>query len=113
MAAPISFFTTVQRNGEPGSSGNDGNPVMPVILKVSQTGTITDVNGLANIVPSAAGFGAPVEVDVSVTAGTSAALDYPLQVLQSQSNENMTPNTKSPPESQHRMRVSGAPWDLH
>jgi hypothetical protein len=112
MAAPVNFFMTVQRNGEPGSSGNDGNPVMPVILNVSQTSTTTDVNGLANVVPSAAGFGAPVEVDVSVTAGVSAALDFPLQVLQSQSHENNAPDTKSPPSNQHRMRVSGAPWEL-
>jgi hypothetical protein len=109
LAAPVNFFVTVQRNGE---SGNDGDPVMPVILKVSQTSTTTDVNGLANIVPSAAGCGAPVEIDVSVTAGVSATLDYPLQVLQSQSNENNAPDTKSPPENQHRLRVSGAPWEL-
>ena len=80
MAAPVKFFMTVLRNGK-GSVGNDGNPVQPVILAVSQTSASTDMNGLANIVPSASGFGAPVDVDVSVTAGNSA-LDYPLQVLQ-------------------------------
>ncbi|MGC2472935.1 MAG: hypothetical protein WA485_01260, partial [Candidatus Sulfotelmatobacter sp.] len=109
MAAPVNFFMTVLRNGK-GSVGNDGNPVQPVILAVSQTSASTDMNGLANIVPSASGFGAPVEVDVSVTAGNSA-LDYPLQVLQPQSNQNTAPQTKSPPENEHRMHVGGI-WDL-
>jgi hypothetical protein len=54
---------------------------MPVILSVSQSSATTDVNGLASIVPSSGGFSAPVEVDVSVTAGTNAILDYPLEVL--------------------------------
>ncbi len=109
MAAPVNFFMTVLRNGT-GSGGNDGNPVQPVILAVSQTNTNSDMNGLANIVPSASGFGAPVEVDVSVTAGDSA-LDYPLQVLQPQLNQNTLPKTKLPPENEHRLHVGGV-WDL-
>ena len=109
MAAPVNFFMTVLRNGT-GSGGNDGNPVQPVILAVSQTNTNSDMNGLANIVPSASGFGAPVEVDVSVTAGASA-LDYPLQVLQPQLNQNTLPKTKIPPENEHRLHVGGV-WDL-
>jgi hypothetical protein len=109
MAAPINFLMTVLREGE--NSGNGRNP-MPVILKVSQTSAATDFNGFANIVPSASGFSAPVEVDVYVTAGLSAALDYPLQVLQPPSQQNSLPGTKKPPESQHRMRVARTPWEL-
>jgi hypothetical protein len=108
MAAPINFLMTVLREAE--NSGN-GNP-LPVILKVSQTGTTTDTNGFANVVPSALGFSAPVEVDVYVTAGVSASLDYPLQVLQAQSKQDSPPQTKAPPESQHRLRVAGPPWEL-
>ena len=54
---------------------------MPTILQVTSSTALTDSNGLANIVPSAAGFSAPLEVDVGVAAGTSATLDYPLQLL--------------------------------
>jgi hypothetical protein len=54
---------------------------MPVILSVSQSSVSSDANGLASIVPSTAGFSGPVEVDVGVTAGTAAMLDYPLQLL--------------------------------
>ncbi len=110
MAAPINFMMTVLREGKNSGNANGRDP-MPVILKVSQTNATSDINGLANIVPSASGFGAPVEVDVNVTAGATASLDYPLEVLQSQSNQNSAPGLKAAPESQHRMRVGGA-WDL-
>jgi hypothetical protein len=86
MAAPVIFLTTVLRPGGTASGGGGGdadigNPAMPVILKVTQSSTTTDVNGLASIVPSSGGFSAPVEVDVGITAGTSGALDDPLQVF--------------------------------
>lgn len=110
MAAPINFLMTVLREAE--NSGNDGRNPMPVILKASQTGAATDINGYANIVPSASGFSAPVEVDVYVTAGVSASLDYPLQVLQAPSKQDSLQQTKAPPESQHRMRVEKVPWEL-
>jgi hypothetical protein len=54
---------------------------MPVILKVTQNNAITDGSGLASITPSSGGFAAPVEVDVSATAGASAFLDNPLFLL--------------------------------
>lgn len=101
---------TVLREAE--TLGNDGRNPMPVILKVSQTATATDFNGFANIVPSASGFSAPVEVDVYVTAGVSAALDYPLQLLQAASEQDSLPRTKASAESQHRMRVAVAPWKM-
>lgn len=79
IAASVMFQTTVLRLS--GSSSTSGNPAMPVILKVSQNSATTDVNGLASVAPSAGGFTAPLEVDVGVTAGTSAWLDYPLELL--------------------------------
>jgi hypothetical protein len=82
-AAPVVFLTTVLRRGGTDSLGgetNPGNPAMPVILSVSQTSTATDVNGLANVVPSSGTFSPPLEVDVSITAGTSAYLDVPLEL---------------------------------
>jgi hypothetical protein len=54
---------------------------MPVILKVTQSSTITDGNGLANIMPASGGFSAPVEVDVRVAGGTNAVVDHPLFLL--------------------------------
>ena len=61
IAAPIVFQTTVLRpggtsSGNGGGDLNPGNPAMPVILQVSQSSTITDATGSANIVPSSGGF---------------------------------------------------------
>jgi hypothetical protein len=74
IGASVWFLTTVLRcSGIPaGRNGetNPTNPGMPVILQVSQSSATTDINGLANIVPSAGGFAAPLEVDVAVMAGS-------------------------------------------
>ncbi len=58
LGAGVSFQTTVLRAGGTSSTGgggetNPGNPAMPVILAVNQKSTTTDINGFANIVPSA------------------------------------------------------------
>jgi hypothetical protein len=86
IAAGVAFQTTVLRSGGTTSTGsggetNPGNPAMPVILQVSQSNATSDLNGLASVAPSAGGFSAPVEVDVTIAAGTSAWIDDPLQVL--------------------------------
>lgn len=108
MGAPVSFLTTVLRPGGTSSGGGEetetSSPSMPVILNVSQSSVATDVNGLANIVPSSAGFGAPVEVDVSVTAGTSGWLDYPLQILPSEATGTVVSGNRAPPVSSRPVR---------
>ncbi len=83
IAAGVGFQTTVLRPPGTSSSGatNPINPVLPVILQVTQNNATSDLNGLASLVPSPGGFSAPVEVDVTVTAGTNAWLDDPLEVL--------------------------------
>lgn len=86
IAAPIVFQTTVLRPGGTSSTGgngdlNPGNPSMPVILQVSQTSTITDANGLATIAPSSSGFSAPLEVNVSISAGIAGFLDDTLEAF--------------------------------
>ncbi len=88
LGAPVVFLTTVLRPGgiSSGAGEDPGNPAMAVILKVTQTNATTDVNGLASITPSDGGFSAPVEVDVSVSAGTTGFVDDPLFVLPGISN---------------------------
>jgi len=86
IAANVSFLTTVLRPGGTSPGGGDGetnptNPAMPVILQVSQSNAVTDINGLASVAPSSGGFSAPLEVDIAATAGLSGFLDYPLQLL--------------------------------
>ena len=79
MGAQVSFLTTVLR--PQGSGDGDGNSGMPVILDVTQSNTVTDINGLASIAPPSSSFSAPFEVDEAVTAGSGMMLDFPLQVL--------------------------------
>jgi hypothetical protein len=101
IGATVSFQTTVLRPGGTSSTGgggetNPGNPAMPVILAVSRSNAITDMNGLASVVPSASGFSAPLEVDVGVTAGSSGWLDYPLEVFPALASGNTTGGTGPP-----------------
>lgn len=86
IASPVLFQTTVlrPRGTSPGVGDGETNPVnpsAPVILQVTQSAAMTDVNGFANIVPSRSSFSPPLVVDVWVAAGSTALLDFPLQVL--------------------------------
>jgi hypothetical protein len=82
IAAGVAFQATVLRPiGTSNGGPNPTNPPLPVILQVSQSNATSDLNGLASLVPSLRGFSAPLEVDVTVAAGTGAWLDDPLFVL--------------------------------
>ena len=94
VAAPVAFQTTVLR--ESGTSSDGGNPVMPVILAVSQSNVTTDVNGLASVLPSAGSFSPPLDVDVSITAGNGAALEDVLAVYPAPANDDATGKIMSP-----------------
>jgi hypothetical protein len=109
IGASVWFLTTVlrssgiptRRNGETTPT----NPGMPVILKVSQSSTTTDGNGLANIVPSAGGFAAPLEVDVAIMAGSGAILDYPLELLPGLPDEDSSRPIKPPSTERLPVRI--------
>ncbi len=74
MGATVTFTTTLaqisQETGGQGTKSSSGQNGMPVILGTSQTQVMTSLNGLAYIVPSAAGVG-PCDVFVSVSAGAA------------------------------------------
>jgi len=105
MAAPVVFQTTVLRPGgmPPGAGGDPGNPAMPVILSVSQSTVASDANGLASVMPSSAGFSAPVEVDVMASVG-AATIDNPLELLPAVSSSKQT---KMPPFSRRPLGIFG------
>ena len=86
LGAMVGFLNEVLRPGGTSASGgngetNSGNSAMPVIPSVSQGSAATDINGLANFTPSGGGFSGPLDVDVAVTAGTTAFLDYWLELF--------------------------------
>ena len=83
VGASVTFQTTVMRptGDSPGGSGESGsgNPELPLILSVSQSSVLTDVNGLASLVPATGPFTGPLEVDVAVATGLNAALECVLE----------------------------------
>jgi len=113
IGASVTFQTTVLRTGGNPSSGENGetdstNPAMPVILSVSQSMVLSDGNGFASLVPSSEGFSAPVEVDVTITAG-NAMLDDPLQFFPLIGEQNRTSAPQPPiarsPQPSRLLRV--------
>jgi len=79
LGATVTFQTTVMRSAVTSQGGggetDSSNSASPVILAVGQSSALTDANGLANMVPSSAGFSLPLEVDVVITTGVSAAMN--------------------------------------
>jgi hypothetical protein len=65
------------------TSGDDGSSqhAMKVLLGSSQNTAITDANGLASLSPSTGGFSRPLEVEITASAGTGAALQFELPML--------------------------------
>jgi hypothetical protein len=110
IGASLWFLTTVLRSSgtlaaSSSSETNPTNPGMPVILQVGQSSAATDMNGLANIVPSTGGFAAPLEVDVAILSGSGASLDYPLQLLPSLSVEDNSGQVKPPSTGRLPVRI--------
>ncbi len=66
-------------------------PGMPVILSASQTAALSDVNGLASFTPSAGSFTGPLEIEIQVSAGTTAVLQDELETFQAVSSGNTLP----------------------
>lgn len=102
IAASVVFLTAVLRPlGDSFPGNSDTNPSEPIIVSVSQSNAISDLNGLASLEPAGGGFSPPVEVDVAVTAGTSARIDDPLEILPAlvpDSTGTPPPATGRPPE---------------
>jgi hypothetical protein len=77
QAASVLFQSTVLRppgdNLIPGST-NPTQTGMPVILSVSQMSVQSDASGLAILVPSVGSFSGDLEIEIQVSAGTTAEL---------------------------------------
>jgi hypothetical protein len=112
--AAVAFQTTVLRpqgttttNG--GGETNPTNSGMPVILSVSASTVASDVNGLATITPSSAGFSSPLEVDVAISAGANAALNDALQLFPSTTSDEQQGTTVDPRPPVHLLPLNGTP----
>ena len=96
IGASVLFQSTVLR-----PAGNDltlatGDPIvtqpgMPVILSASQTAMQSDVNGLASFAPSVGSFTGPLEIEIEVSAGTTAVLEDELETFPAGNGGNAFP----------------------
>jgi hypothetical protein len=69
---------------------------MPVILSASQSSVTSDANGLANFVPTVGSFTGVLEVEIQVSAGTSAVLQDEVESVPGVGSGNSS--------------TSGSPW---
>ncbi|HUO32794.1 MAG TPA: IPT/TIG domain-containing protein [Bryobacteraceae bacterium] len=92
LGATVNFQTVVLRP----ASGESGEPATPIVLNASQSSVVSGANGLVSIVPSGAGFDGPLQVNVMATAGISAMLDYPLQLLPAFNSGTQSSGTNQP-----------------
>jgi hypothetical protein len=64
---------------------------MPVILSVSQSTAQSDANGLASFAPSVGSLTGPLEIEIQVSAGTTAVLQDELETFPADSSGNISP----------------------
>jgi adhesin/invasin len=75
LGAGVLFQSTVARPAGNGLTSGAGDPAgTPVILSTSQSTVQSDANGLASTVPSLGAFSGVLEIEIQVSAGTSAVL---------------------------------------
>jgi hypothetical protein len=79
-------------NGDPG----DGQNQMPVLLSTSQTTVQSAANGLASLVPSVGSFTGLLEIQIQVSAGTSASLQDVLESLPQNDGDASLPPVTAP-----------------
>ncbi len=79
-------------NGDPTSGQNQ----MPVLLGTSQSTVQTNANGLASLVPSLGSFTGTLEIQIQVSAGTSASLQDVMESLPQDDGNASLPSIKAP-----------------
>jgi hypothetical protein len=101
LGASVVFQSTVLRpagnnpilvNGDPTSGQNQ----MPVVLSTSQTTVQSSANGLASFVPSIGSFTGTLEIQIQVSAGTSAALQELMESLPQADGSTSSPPIEAP-----------------
>jgi hypothetical protein len=105
LGASVLFQSTVLRPAGSSLTLTPGDPTgtptgTPVILSASQITTQSDVNGLATFVPSVGSFTGPLEIEIQVSAGTTAVLQDEMEIIQADNSGNASPTL-----SQWRGRV--------
>ena len=95
LAASVLFQSTVLRpvGKDPipqPSTSSATQTAMPIILGSTQVSVQSDGNGLASFVPSSGAFTGPLEIEIQVSAGTTAALQDVMETFPESSIGNTT-----------------------
>ncbi len=68
---------------------------MPVLLSASQSTVQSDVDGLASFVPSVGSLTGPLEIEIQISAGATAALQDVMEIFPAGSSGNTSPPSGS------------------
>jgi hypothetical protein len=114
LAASVLFQSTVLRTTGDNPVLTPGDPTvtqtgMLVILSQSQSAVLSNVNGLASFIPSAGSFTGPLEVEIQVSAGTTAALQDAMESIPA---SNSDPPPTGRPERRWVPMFTGSPREL-
>ena len=98
LGASVLFQSTVLRPLGNNLTLTPGDPTvtqtgMPVILSVSQSTAQSDANGLASFAPSVGSLTGPLEIEIQVSAGTTAVLRDELETFPAGSSGNTSPTS--------------------
>ncbi|MFZ0773215.1 MAG: IPT/TIG domain-containing protein [Candidatus Sulfotelmatobacter sp.] len=101
LGASVLFQSTVLRPAGKDLTLVTGDPAvtqtgMLVILSASQSSVTSDANGLASFMPSVGSFTGPLEVEIQVSAGTSAALQDVMESFPQSSSGSTAAPTRGP-----------------
>ncbi len=116
LGASVLFQSTVLRPAGSNLTLAPGDPTvtqtgMPNILSASQSTVQSDINGLASFVPSVGSFTGPLQIEIQVSAGTTAVLQDEVETFPAGRSGNTSPNISlwhgSVPASRGALRQ---PW---
>jgi hypothetical protein len=101
LAASVLFQSTLMRPAGNGLTSAPGDPTstqtgMPVMLSASQSTALSDVYGVASFIPAAGSFTAPLEIQIQVSAGTTASLQDEMEIILANTTAGTLPSTLSP-----------------
>jgi len=113
LGANVLFQSTVLRPAGSNLTLAPGDPTVsptgtPDILSVGQSIAQSDINGLASMLPSVGSFTGPLEIELQVSAGSTAVLQDELETFPSVSSGNTSPQT-SPPLPRSVLAQRGPP----
>ncbi len=121
LGASVMFQSTVLRPAGNNPILTPGDPTgtqtaMPVILSASQSSVQSDANGLASFIPTVGSFTGLLEIEIQVSAGTSAVLQDVMESFPAASSGSASPpsgnllhGTVSAPKGPVRELVSADP----